>query len=77
MREKVSVMINTNKSASLCYAIVETLRSNSGPERFVIAYRTEQSLHEFLVPSAIVASGYRSREEAVRYCEPAALPAAA
>jgi len=70
-------MRNTIKSANVSYAIVEALRSNSGAERFIIAYRTEQSLHEFLVASCIVGSGYRTWEEAVRSCELAALPAAA
>lgn len=67
-------------SLTLLYAIVEQIRPTSDPERFVIAYRTEQSLHDFLVASCIVASGYRSREEAARDCEDRqlhALPVAA
>jgi hypothetical protein len=73
-------MDNFANSLTLLYAIVEQVRPTSDPERFVIAYRTEQSLHDFLVASCIVGSGYRSREEASRDCENCeshALPVAA
>jgi len=70
-------MGNIKMFDTVSYAIVESPCSGSGLERFIIAYRTEQSLHEFLVASSIVGSGYRSREEAARSCEIAALPMAA
>lgn len=69
-------MRNTNKSGSLSYAIIEAL-SGAGRERFIIAYRSERCLHEFLVASCIVGSGYLCREEAVRSCEHSVLPTAA
>jgi hypothetical protein len=74
---KENEMANNNNPFSVFYAIVEQARTAS-PERFVIAYRSEQSLREFLVSSCIVATGYHSREEAARGCEvPALLLAAA
>ena len=69
-----------NNSFSVRYAIVETAQASSQPERFVIGYRSEQSLLEFLVSSCIIATGYCSREDAARACgedELVALPAAA
>jgi hypothetical protein len=68
-------MRNTNKSGSLSYAIIEAL-SGAGRERFIIAYRSERSLQEFLVASCIVGSGYLSREQAVRSCDSVLLRAA-
>ena len=59
-------MENINNPATVLYAIVEAVRTSSEPEHFIIGYRTEQSLHEFLVGSCIVASGYSSREEAAQ-----------
>lgn len=70
-------MANKNNPFSVLYAIVEQVRTPSDPERFVIGYRTEESLREFLVESRIVASGYDSREEAARYCQAPALSMAA
>ena len=70
-----SVMGNTNKSGSVSYAIIEAL-SGAGRERFIVAYRSKRSLHEFLVASFILGGGYLSREEAGRSCD-SALPRAA
>jgi hypothetical protein len=76
-------MENINNPVSVRYAIVEAVLTSSEPEHFIIGYRTEQSLHEFLVGSCIVASGYSSREEAAQNYDaaqsydPEALPAAA
>ena len=70
-------MDNVNNLVTVRYAIVEAIRTSSEPEQFIIGYRTEQSLHEFLVGSCIVASGYRSREEAAQDYYAEALPEAA
>ena len=67
-------MDNTNNSNRLRYAIVKAIRTSSDPERFVVGYRTEQSLYEFLVATCIVASGYPSREEAARHCGACEIP---
>jgi len=32
--------------ARLRYAVIEALRADADPERFVIAYRSEQALHD-------------------------------
>jgi hypothetical protein len=50
--------------SELRYAVIEALRTEADPERFVIAYRTEQSLHNVIAASCIVAFGFSSREEA-------------
>ena len=46
------------------YAVIEALRTEAGPERFVIAYRNEQSLHDTMAAPCIIAFGFSSREEA-------------
>ena len=70
-------MDSTNNSNTLYYAILKATRTSADPERFIIGYRSEQSLHEFLAASCIVASGYGSREEASHDCEIQALSLAA
>ena len=49
----------------LRYAAIEALRSDADPERFVIAYRNEQSLHDTVAAPCIIAFGFFSREKAV------------
>ncbi len=39
--------------ARLRYAVIEALRTEADPERFVIAYRTEQSLHNVIATPCI------------------------
>jgi hypothetical protein len=51
--------------SSVHYAIIEALRTETGPERFVIAYRSEKSLRDVIAASSIIAFGFSSREEAV------------
>jgi hypothetical protein len=48
------------------YAIIEARQSEAGPgsERFVIAYRNQQSLHDVIAEPRIIALGFSSREEA-------------
>ena len=48
----------------LRYAVIEALRIDADPERFVIAYRHEQSLHDLIAGPCIIAFGFFSREEA-------------
>ena len=47
------------------YAVIEALRTEAGPERFVIAYRSEQSLYDTMAAPCIIAFGFSSREKAV------------
>ena len=70
-------MVKPNSTIGSYYAILKATLASSEPERFIIGYRTEQSLNEFLVASCIVATGYTSREEAVRDCEVDTSPIAA
>ena len=46
------------------YAVIEALKVDTDPERFVIAYRTEQALHDVIAAPCIIARGFSSREEA-------------
>jgi hypothetical protein len=50
--------------ARLRFAVIEALRIDTDPERFVIAYRNEQALHDLIAASCIIAFGFFSREEA-------------
>jgi hypothetical protein len=50
--------------ARLRYAVIEALRIDADPERFVIAYRHEQALHDLITAPCIIACGFLSREEA-------------
>ena len=47
------------------YAVIEAPQIESGPERFVVAYYTEQSLRDFIAAPRIIAFGFSSRAEAV------------
>jgi hypothetical protein len=59
------------------YAVIEALQTGAGSERFVIAYRSEQALHDVIAESCIIAFGFSSREEAVATAKPWILLAAA
>jgi hypothetical protein len=48
----------------LRYAVIEALKVDADPERFVIAYRTEQELHDVIAAPCIIARGFSSRKEA-------------
>jgi hypothetical protein len=48
----------------LRYAVIEALRIGVAPERLVIAYPTEQALHNVIAARCIIAFGFFSREEA-------------
>jgi hypothetical protein len=46
------------------YAVIAGLRTETGPERLVIAYPNEKSLRDLIAPRSIIAVGFSSREEA-------------
>jgi hypothetical protein len=58
------------------YAVIEALQTEAGSERFVIAYRSEQSLHKVIADACIIAFGFSSREEAAATANPCILAAA-
>jgi hypothetical protein len=47
------------------YAVIEVLQTETGHERIVIAYQSEESLRDLIAAPSIVASGLASRDEAV------------
>ena len=51
--------------SGLQYAVIAGLRTETGPERLVIAYPNEKSLRDLLAASSILAVGFSSREDAV------------
>jgi hypothetical protein len=62
--------------SELRYAVIEALRTDADPERFVIAYGSQQALHDVIAAPRIVAFGFSSREEAeasINACGPAAV----
>lgn len=52
-------------SSSVQYAVIAGLRTETGPERLVIAYSNEASLRDLIAAPSILATGFSSREEAV------------
>jgi hypothetical protein len=50
--------------SGLRYAVIEAVRTEADPERLVIAYPTEQALHNVIAARCIIAFGFSSREEA-------------
>jgi len=57
----VSEMVD---SSGVHYAVIAGLRTETGPERLVIAYPNEKSLRDLIAPRSIIAVGFSSREEA-------------
>jgi hypothetical protein len=55
--------------SSVQYAVIEALRTETGPERFVIAYPNERSLRDVIAAPSIIAFGFSSHEEAVANTE--------
>ena len=47
------------------YAVIAGLRTETGPERLVIAYPNEKLLRDFIAAASIIAVGFSSREEAI------------
>jgi hypothetical protein len=52
-------------SSGVQYAVIAGLRTETGPERLVIAYPNEASLRDLIAAPSILAFGFSSREEAV------------
>ena len=52
------------ESSGMQYAVIAGLRTETGPERLVIAYPNEKSLRDLIAAASIVAVGFSSREEA-------------
>jgi hypothetical protein len=50
--------------SGLRYAVIAGLRTETGPERLVIAYPNEKSLRDLIAARSIIAVGFCSREEA-------------
>lgn len=60
-------------SSGVQYAVIAGLRTETGPERLVIAYPNEESLRDLIAAASIIAAGFSSHEEAVadgRACVP-------
>jgi len=52
-------------SSGVQYAVIAGLRTETGPERLVIAYPSEKSLRDLLAAPSILAVGFSSREDAL------------
>jgi hypothetical protein len=62
---KKKTKIMTQESQSGRYAVIEVRRNEVFPERLVIAYRDEESLHEAIAAPSIIGIGFSSREAAL------------
>src|SRR6201988_870221 len=51
-------------SSGVQYAVIAGIRTETGPERLVIAYPNEKSLRDLIAAPSIIAAGFSSREEA-------------
>jgi hypothetical protein len=63
-------------STGVQYAVIAGLRTETGPERLVIAYPNEESLRDLIAAPSIIAVGFSSRAEAIagsRACIPTAV----
>jgi len=63
-------------SSDVRYAVIAGLRTETGPERLVIAYPNEESLRDLIAAPSIIALGFSTREEAIAGTR-AAVPAGA
>jgi len=52
-------------SSGVQYAVIAGLRTETGPERLVIAYPNEEVLRDLIAAPSIIAVGFSSRQEAV------------
>ena len=59
-------MNTLSEVSGIRYAVIEALRNESSSEQFVIAYRNEQLLREFIAAPCIIATGFVSRHEAAK-----------
>jgi len=56
------------------YAVIEALRTDADPERFVIAYRSKQALHDVIAAPCIIALGLSSRVKRLKQLPTLASP---
>jgi hypothetical protein len=52
-------------SSGVQYPVIAGLRTETGPERLVIAYPNEKTLRDLIAAASILAAGFSSHEEAV------------
>jgi hypothetical protein len=52
-------------SSGVQYAVIAGLRTETGPERLVIAYPNEEALRDLIAAPSIIAMGFSSAAEAV------------
>jgi hypothetical protein len=75
-RETEDAVVNEMvDSSGMQYAVIAGPRTETGPERLVIAYPNEETLRHLIAAPSIIAVGFSSREEAVagsRACVPTA-----
>ena len=64
MRE-AAVVNQVVDSSGMQYAVIAGLRTETGPERLVIAYPNEKTLRDLIAAASILAAGFSSHEEAV------------
>jgi hypothetical protein len=72
-----AVMNELVNFSEMQYAVIEALQTEAGSERFVIAYRSKQAVHDVIAEPCIIAFGFSSREEAAATANPCILAAAA
>ena len=63
-------VVNALVVGDVRYAVIEVFRAEGGSERFVLAYRNEQSLRDLIAAPCIAAFGFSSREDAVARTKP-------
>jgi hypothetical protein len=64
-------------SSGVQYAVIAGLRTETGPERLVIAYPNEEALRDLIAASSIIAMGFCSAAEAIAGSRASVPPAAA
>src|ERR1700739_3900281 len=62
---EVKIVSGLVDSSGVQYAVIAGLRTETGPERLVIAYPNEKSLRDLIAAPSIIAVGFSSREEAI------------
>jgi hypothetical protein len=69
-RREDAVVSEMVDSSGMQYAVIAGPRTETGPERLVIAYSNEKSLRDLIAAPSIIAVGFFSREEAVSGIRP-------
>jgi hypothetical protein len=76
-RRRAAVVNEMIDSSGVRYAVIAGLRTETGPERLVIAYPNEKLLRDLIAARSIIAAGFSSREEAAAGRNYSVRPAAA